>query len=351
MPRVDEIGVDVATVAWTTAVGAVTLLLAGLLPSWRGTRVDPNAELGVGGRSASGGRAAAFMRQGLTMLQIGAASVLLIGGSLLLQSLWNLQRVDLGFDGTSVLTQEIRLLGPQYRDEARRTAFHDAVLQRVRGIAGVREASTTSAIPMRGTDYREAVPVPGTTERVTANRRHVDPAYFDVMRIPLIEGRFLTVADGAGAGRVAVVSQSLARTMFPGGSALGQQLPYRRLATTGPPRMVTEAMEIVGVVADVRALRVEAAGTPAVYVPRAQLSSDLICLVIRAEAGADHLAAAVAAAIREVDVGSHWHGAGNPCNQQSAQHLDLLKQCCFHPTATLQLRGAIVDAGRAARLI
>ncbi len=301
MPRVDEIGVDAATVAWTTGIGAVTLLLAGLLPGWRGTRVDPNAELGVGGRFASGGRAAARMRQGLTMLQIGAASVLLIGASLLLQSLWNLQRVDLGFDGTSVLTQEIRLLAPQYRDEARRTAFHDAVLQRVRGIAGVRQAGTTSAIPLRGTDYREAIPVPGTTERVTANRRHVDPAYFDVMRIPLMEGRLLTAADGAGAARVAVVSQSMARTMFPGGSALGQHLPYRRLATTGPPRMVTEPMEIVGVVGDVRALRVEAAGAPAFYVPRAQFSTDLICLVIQAEPGADHVAAAVRAAIREVD--------------------------------------------------
>jgi len=301
MPRIDEIGVDAATVAWTTGVGAVTLLLAGLLPGWRGTRVDPNAELGVGGRSASGGRAAARMRQGLTMLQIGAASVLLIGGSLLLQSLWNLQRVDLGFDGTSVLTQEIRLLGPQYRDEARRTAFHDAVIQRVRGIAGVREAATTSAIPLRGTDYREAILVPGTTERVTANRRHVDPSYFEVMRIPLIEGRLLTAADRAGAAQVAVVSQALARAMFPGGSALGQHLPYRRLATTGPPRLVSESIEIVGVVADVRSLRVEDAGGPAYYVPRAQRSTDLLCLVIRTEAGADHVAAAVRAAIRDVD--------------------------------------------------
>ena len=114
MPRVDEIGIDLLTVAWTTGIGATTLLLAGVLPSWRATRVDPNAELMLGGRSASGGRAAARLRQGLTIVQLAAASLLLLGGSVLLQSLWNLQRVNLGFDG-SVLTQELRLLGPTYR--------------------------------------------------------------------------------------------------------------------------------------------------------------------------------------------------------------------------------------------
>jgi putative ABC transport system permease protein len=300
MPRVDEVGVDLLTVAWTTGIGAATLLLAGLLPSWRAARVDLNAELVLGSRTSSGGRMAARVRQGLTVLQLAAASLLLFGGSVLLQSLWNLQHVNLGFDG-SVLTQEIRLMGPAYRDPVRAGRFHDDLLQRVRATPGVREASTTSAIPLRGVDYRVALPMVGTSERLTVNRRHVDPAYFNVMRIPLIEGRLLVEADNASSALVAVVSESLAQRMFPGRPALGQSLPYQRMATSGPPRMVTDPIEIVGVVGDVRSVRIDEAGGPAYYLPQSQVPSEVFCLVIRADGSADQIAAAVRTAVRELD--------------------------------------------------
>lgn len=298
MPRVDEIGIDLWTIGWTTAIGTATLLLAGLLPSWRGSMVDPYAELVLGGRAASGGRTAARIRQALTALQIGAASLLLIGGTLLLQSLWNLQHVDLGFDGGDVLTQEMRLMSPIYRDMARHRAFHDEMLARVRQIPGVREASTTSSIPFRGVDLMRSLSVPGTTERSLTNERHVDPAYFGVMRIPLIEGRLLTVEDSGAAPLVAVVSQSFARAFFPDGRAVGRQMP----ASLGPFGAIdSPPTEIVGIVGDVRAIRVEDAGGPAYYVPRAQESFDVICLVIRADPAADHIAAAVRSVIREID--------------------------------------------------
>lgn len=297
MPRVDEIGIDLWTVGWTTAVGAATLVLAGLLPSWRGTMVDPHTELVLGGRTASAGRAAGRIRQALTSLQIAAASLLLIGGSLLLQSLWNLQHVDLGFDGGAVLTQEMRLINPIYRDPVRLLAFHHDLLARVRQIPGVREAGTTSAIPFRGVDWMRSLPVPGTTERLIANQRQVDPAYFGVMKIPLIEGRLLADTDSGAAPLVAVVSQSFARALFPEGRAVGRHMPV----SPGPVRPGTLPVEIVGVVGDVRTIRVEDIGGPAYYVPRAQDPSELICLVIRADRGADHIAAAVRSVVREID--------------------------------------------------
>lgn len=300
MPRVDETGIDLLTVAWTTGIGATTLLVAGVLPSWRATRVDPNAELMLGGRSASGGRAAARLRHGLTIVQLAAASLLLLGGSVLLQSLWNLQRVDLGFDG-SVLTQELRLLGPNYREPDRLRQFQEDLLRTVRAIPGVREASSTSAIPLRGVDFRMALPIPGTNERLSANRRHVDPAYFDVMKIPVMEGRLLNASDTATSGLVTVVSKSFAERMFPGRPAVGQSVPFQRMATTGPPRLVVDPIEIVGVVGDVRSVRVDEAGGPAYYLPQAQVPTELFCLVIRADGSADHIATAVRAAIHHLD--------------------------------------------------
>ncbi len=301
MPRIDEVGIDLWTIGWTTSIGAATLILAGLMPSWRSTRVDPSSELVVGGRASSGGRVSARIRDALTAMQVAAASLMLIGGSLLLISLWNLHSVDLGFDGDAVLTQELRLMGPTYRLPGRQLAFTDELLRRVREIPGVRAAATTTAIPLSGTDLRRQYPIPGTAERVIANERYVDPAYFDVMRIPLVNGRLLTAADSASAPLVAVISQSLARALFPGSGALGRQLPIQRLATSGPPRMITGSMEIVGIVGDVRSVRVEDPGGPALYIPRFQGSFNIVCLVIRTDPNGSHVASSVRSVMREID--------------------------------------------------
>ena len=291
MPRVDEIGVDLWTIGWTTAMAAATLVLAALLPSWRGTRADPHAALVIGGYTSSGSRATTRLRQSLTALQIATASVMLIGGSLLLTSLWNLQHVDLGFDGDAVLTQELRLLG-MAREPLRQTAFHDEVLQRIRQIPGVREAATTTAIPLRGVDFVWSFPAPNPTQGVSARVRNVDPAYFGVMRIPLIEGRLLTAADNVSGPPVVVVSEAFARAYAPDGRVVGRMLPSQQRS---------EQLEIVGVVGDVRSVKVEDSGSPSIYLPRAQQPSELICLVIRTDPGADDIAAAVRSVIRDVD--------------------------------------------------
>jgi putative ABC transport system permease protein len=302
MPRVDEVGVDPWTIGWTTAIAAATLVLAALLPSWRGARVDPYSELVIGGRGSSAGRVTTRLRQALTALQIAAASIMLIAGGLLLGSLWNLQHVDLGFDGDLVLTQELRLLGPAYREPSRRLAFHDAVLQRVREIPGVREAASTTAIPFRGVDFLRSFSTADPAKRVAANARSVDPAYFGVMRIPLVAGRLFTASDNAAGPLVAVVSEAFVREYFADGIAVGRQLPNQRLvATDGKPRLVPSPLEIVGVVGDVRTVRVEDSARAAVYLPQAQDASELICLVMRTDPGADHVAAAVRSIVRDVD--------------------------------------------------
>jgi putative ABC transport system permease protein len=302
MPRADEVGVDVWTVGWTTASAAAVLMLAALLPSWRATRVDPHAELVLGGRASIGNRVTARLRQTLTALQIAAAAVMLMGGGLLLTSLWNLQRVDLGFDGDAVLTQETRLLGPAYRESERRLSFHDELLRRVRLIPGVHEAATTTAIPFRGVDFLRSWSHPDPSKRIAANERTVDPAYFGLMKIALRAGRLFTAGDSAGSASVAIVSESFARAYFPDGGALGRQLSNDRVVIRDGKRVVIpDPLEIVGIVADVRTLRIEDEARPAVYLPSAQDPPELVCLVLRADRGASHIAAAVRTAMREVD--------------------------------------------------
>ena len=224
MPRADEIVVDLPTVGWAVLVTAIVGLTACLVPAWRGSFLDPGSALGEGG-GATASVSAVRWRQALTALQVGVVMVLLVGGALLLRSVWNLQNVALGFDASDVLTMEMRLLGRGPRSVR---AFTDELLARVRQLPGVETASVTSSIPLRGVDFRRRLPVPDGGERVVVNERHVDAEYFRVLRIPLLEGRLISESDLTAARSVAVVSDSLGRLMSPVSRQSAARCPWTR---------------------------------------------------------------------------------------------------------------------------
>jgi putative ABC transport system permease protein len=289
IPRADEIGVDLFTIGLATALVALAVIVSTIVPAWRSSRLDPAAELAQSSRTATQSRVIALWRHALVTAQVAIVLVLLVAGGLLLNSFWRLQQVDLGFDGDRVFTAEMRLLNPRYFDGARLRAFQDELLTRVRAIPGVAQASITSSVPLRGVDWTTSLPHAG--KRVVAKRRDVDPEYFEVMSIPLLAGRLFTAADTSPAAPVAIVSRSFAETLFPGESPLGRYLGLDEKSR----------MEIVGVVGDVRNVRIEAEGDPAYYVPRAQQSSELIVLVARTTSGAPDLAPAVRAIVSSID--------------------------------------------------
>jgi predicted permease len=214
-----------------------------------------------------------------------------VGAALLLLSFWRLHRVDLGFDGSQVLTGEIRLVGPKYWDKAFNARFHRELLERVRALPGVTEAGITSAVPFRGTDWMVRFSPVGQRKAYFANRRDVDPAFFSVMRIPLLRGRLLDERDVSGSERVVVISESLARQMFGNGDAIGKQLGFETPLT------------VVGVVKDLRYQAIDQAPAPAIYEPRAQNTTELICLVVRTQAGREQTAAAIRRIVREIEPG------------------------------------------------
>jgi putative ABC transport system permease protein len=289
IPRVDEIGVDPLTLALVTALVTLAIVLSAIVPGWRSSAIDPGPEIVSTSRTTTASRVAAMWRHGLVIAQVAMVVVLLAGGGLLLHSFWNLQHIDLGFDGGRVFTAEMRLLDPKYNDDARLKAFQSEWLARVRALPGVQRASITSSVPLRGVDWTRAFTHRG--ERLAAKERDVDPEYFAVMGIPLLSGRTFSSSDVEAAAPVAIVSRSLAARLFPGQNPLGQRLEL------GPKQQP----EIVGVVGDVRNVRVEADGDPAYYVPRAQQSSEIICLVARTAPGTPDLAPAVRAVAASID--------------------------------------------------
>ena len=292
VPRADEIAIDAQVLTFAFAATAMTAIACGLTPAWIALGRRIQSALRQSGGSATASRGVSLTRQIIVSVQVAVVLVLLAGGALLLHSFWRLHRIDLGFDGRDVITMEMRLLNPKYREAGRIAAFERELLDRVRAVPGVDRASMTTAVPLRhgAVDFTMVVGPKGAHTR-PGQMRSVDPDYFAVMGIPLLAGRVFDAGDTSGAPKVVVVSESYGRAHFGNLSPLGRTLEFGE----GP-------REIVGVVGDVRTGDVTRQPPPAFYLPRAQESNELICLVARVAPGAGRGAlAAIRDVIRTLD--------------------------------------------------
>ena len=252
LPRLDEISIDAAVLFFGLSVSVVGGLLFGLLPALRAGAVAAAGHMTVGARGASVGRERQIARRGLVVMQIALALTLLVGSGLAVRSFQRLAAVDPGFDPVDVLAFGLALPARDYPSPGARLNFHRQMVDRLRVLPGVVDASATSIVPlsgeMSGSGHTiEGRPLADGEVPPIFMTKRVAPGYFDALRIELIEGSVFDRLDGERDAPVVVVSRSLARTYWPGESALGKGV---RLG--GPP--VGEGEEwsrIVGVVDDV----------------------------------------------------------------------------------------------------
>ena len=224
----------------------VTGALFGLAPALEVTRGDHTTALKDGRGAAAG--LGQRLRRGLVVVEVAVAIVLLVGSGLLLRSFLAMQRTDLGFNPTNVLTATVSVPAAKYRDEAEWVGFHDRLLQQVAAVPGVIRAALTSVTPLAlgdsDMDFAAeggAPPAPGQGGHATWYRL-VSSGYFETMGITLIEGRSF---EGREPAPVVVVNDALARRTWPGQSALG-----RRMRFGGSPD--APWFTVVGVVADIK---------------------------------------------------------------------------------------------------
>lgn len=285
VPRADEMAVKPVLLLIPAAVATLTTMLALLAPAIQGSQLEVAQTL----KNGSGSPTARRWRFAFVALQTTVATALLVGAALLLISFWRLHRVDLGFDGNRVVTAEMRLLDPKYFDKHAAVQFQKEVIEQVRALPGVIEAGTTSAVPFRGVDWLHMIQRIGQGKLYPVNFRQVDPEYFSVMRLQLLRGRLLTDRDTSSTEKVVVLSESAARQMFSGEEPLGKQIEPNEPAT------------IVGIVKDVHYQSMDRAPSPAIYAPRAQNPSELICLVLRTAGRYGSMAAALRRVIHGID--------------------------------------------------
>jgi putative ABC transport system permease protein len=287
-----------ATVFWF-ALGStiVTGLLFGIAPAWRTARVDLNVVLKHGGRG-SAARMSARLRNGLAAVELALATVLLIGAGLFIQSLVNLERVQLGFDPRGLLSFQLAPPTAKYPLNSKAPQLYRAVLDSLQSIPGVRGASVSTGIPFGAGNYtthpmittEQSVLPPDTA--VPVDWRIVSPGYFKTMNIPFLHGRDFTDADGPAALPVMIISQATARKFWGDADPIGHTL--RRSADR------RTAFTVVGVVGDVRSTALTQE-SPALYYPMATRVWPLMDVVVRADGLPEALLPAIRQKVRELD--------------------------------------------------
>jgi predicted permease len=296
---------DIRIAAVVFAVAAATTLLLALVPLVFATRIELNLMLG-GPRTAGHSPRQRRMRTALLVGQVTMTLVLLAGAALFLRSFARLTEVSLGFEPDDRIAMMMSPSGPRYGGDAAVLAFSRRLLDQVRGTPGVRDAAIGSSSPLQsqgGPAVQVVVPehpLPAGAEKSTAVIRTVSPGYFRTLGIARLAGREFTVDDVAGAPRVAIVNDLLARRLFPGESVVGRRLqvvPRLRSGWTNLPGEVV----IVGVVANVRNFGLDEVAFNNLYVPFAQAPAPDVELIVSTALPARQVTDALRTAANRVD--------------------------------------------------
>ena len=247
LPRLDEIALDPAALAFTAIAVVTTGILFGLAPALRGSSTALHATISAGGRAAIGGGPGERLRGALVVAQVALAIVLLVGSGLLIRTFARLQQVDLGFDPAHVLTAQIVLPGVKYPSEDRQLAFFNSLRDRLAATPGVQTVGLTTDVPLGGGyNYNSFAivgrPAPALGATPDAVPTIATAEYFSAMRIPLLAGRLFDATDGPNAPRVAVVNKELVQKHFDGKNPIGERISFSNTADS------TTWRTIVGVV-------------------------------------------------------------------------------------------------------
>ncbi len=282
--RLEEVSVSWPAAAFAFAVAMAAAACVTMFTVVGSRSTEMVTSLAEQGRSGSGGRRQARVREGLIVAQIALTLVLLSAAALLGRSLLSVMSVDPGFSLDDGLVVEAIMPGNGSPEAmARQVAFHDEVTERLTQQPGVTHVGLVSAFPLGVRSLRNGTFLEMTSANEittfegferdaekykgrfgSSEYRHVSGDYFQALGIPLLDGRLIDERDGPDSPHVAVVSRALAEQQWPGRSAIGRWIQFGNM--DGDLR----GIQIVGVVGDVREVSLESAVRPMLYVSARQ---------------------------------------------------------------------------------
>jgi putative ABC transport system permease protein len=246
----EHLGADWRTLAFSAVLAMAAAGLFAALPALRASRTDVGDILHDGGRTTTAGAQRQRGRNLLVVVQMAAALVLVATAGLAVRSSLSLLRGPQGYDPERLLTFDVSLSERAYGEGFKRLAFVRDTRARMAALPGVTAVTVANVLPARaGNNWRgveiEGQPLARNAEPPSVDARWVEPGYFEVMRLPIVQGRGIEEGDDGDAPPVAVVSRSFARRFWPGQDAIGRR--FRTVTTEGDTPWLT----VVGVSGDV----------------------------------------------------------------------------------------------------
>jgi putative ABC transport system permease protein len=296
-PMLQQSRLDLPVLGFTLLISLLTGLLFGIAPALAVSRTKVYETLKEGGRSSSESRARHRLRGLLVVSEVALALLLMIGASLMIRSLLKLQDVNPGFNPVGVLTASVNLPASKYSKPEQQLAFYRQLQERLEAMPGVAAAGMASVLPLSGSNQGMSLlirgrPVSSPSDAPILWFRIVNPRYFQAMQIPLRKGRLFTEQDSAGAPRVLIVNETLARRYWPNDDAIGKQV-----GSGAPDRW----MQVVGVVGDVRHMSLAQAPDAEICFPFAQSPQPAMSLALRTSSEPLRFAPALRQAVLELD--------------------------------------------------
>jgi len=309
IPRLAEVNVDFVVLVVTAAVAVGTGILFGLIPAFAAAKPELTEALKEGSRSSTTGARRNQVRNSLVVTEIALALVLLVGAGLLLKSYARVQNIDPGFDRTNVFTAEIDLPAPKYPQRgsdnynhgAAMVNFWNEALRRVGQLPGVKAAAATVVLPLSGSNTDSSFAIEGRAlggKEPTPDEelRTITPDYFQVLRTPLLRGRFFTESDTTDAPPVVIVNEALAKKYWPNEDALGKRITF-----SDPRKPDPKWITIVGIVRSIRHRGLDVDPAPEYYLPYSLDTERSMVLAVRSAQDPRSLASAIRREIQSID--------------------------------------------------
>jgi predicted permease len=305
VPRVNDVGIGLAALAFTFVVCIVSSILFGLAPALRVSRLDVQAALQDTSRTSSGVSAiwgrGNNLRRTLVIAEIALCAMLLIGAGLLIRSFARVRNVNPGFNPQNVLTLELTMTGERYKDKNAVLAAYHELWQRLENLPGVTSAGAVTSLPLSQmfawgpVTVEGRVPPPGE-KFINADTRMVSGHYFPAMEISLREGRLFSDEDVADKPRVAIVDDYMAQQLWPNQDPIGKRFHIGGISETTSPWIT-----VVGVVGRVKQYTLDSDSRIAFYLPQTQYVTRAMNVVIRGSNDPAALAGPVKQQIRELN--------------------------------------------------
>jgi len=302
--QAQAITIDAKVLIFTVLVSILTGLIFGLAPATQAANFNLNDTLKESGRDSAAGSRGNRIRGLLVISEVAVSFILLIGAGLLINSFLHLRNVDPGFRAERALTMKIVLPEPRYADKEQRGVFYRELIRRVETLPGVSSAAVATNLPLTESGNSVGVSIEGHADPAPDRvpiviTRIISPRYFETMGIPLLKGRAFTEEDKSESESpsVIVVSETTARSFWPGEDALG-----KHIKVGSPSNNDNKWLTVIGVVKDVRQFELVVEPKPQMYLPFTQANFfEPRALVVKTNLEPLGLAATVRKTVWEID--------------------------------------------------